>query len=133
MSTDGIVTPNHPTTPPKRGQKANFYNYGLMSMKFCMEVTFRGIQLKRNTSITLKPPLMRKFGNFDQIWMKLVGKSNLGSGPPQQPFHPHSVVDPSAFQIFCFTAGWCTIYFVIGYFHILSILHNKHDIFYFNS
>ena len=25
--------------------------------------------------------------------------SNLGSKPPQPPFHPHSVVDPSAFQI----------------------------------
>ena len=32
--------------------------------------------------------------------MKLGGKSNLGSGPPHPPFHPHSVVDPSAFQIY---------------------------------
>ena len=29
------------------GQKANFYYFGPMSMKFCMEVSFGGIQLKR--------------------------------------------------------------------------------------
>ena len=44
-----IEPPLPPYHPPKQGQKANFCNFGLMSMKFCMEVTFGGIQLKRNT------------------------------------------------------------------------------------
>ena len=42
-----------PTTlpPPKQMRKAHFYIFCPMLMKFCMEVTFGGIQLKRNTSV----------------------------------------------------------------------------------
>ena len=74
-------TPYH---PPKQVRRANFYNFYPMSMKFCMEVTFGGIQPKRNTwSVrpmftpppnTPKPPQIRNFGNCGPIWMKLGGE-----------------------------------------------------------
>ena len=38
-----------PYPPPKQVRRANFYNFHSMSMKFGMEVTFGGIQLKGNT------------------------------------------------------------------------------------
>ena len=35
--------------PPKQVREANFYNFGAMLMKFCMEDIFGEIHLKRNT------------------------------------------------------------------------------------
>ena len=40
---------DHPYHPTKQVRRANFYNCHPVSMEFFMEVTFGGIQLKRNT------------------------------------------------------------------------------------
>ena len=47
-----IGLPQPPYHPPKQGQKATFYNLCLMSMKFGMEVTFGGIQIKKEHKVS---------------------------------------------------------------------------------
>ena len=44
LKSDHPNYPNHPSTP-ETVQKTNFYNFHPMSMKFCIKVTFGGIQL----------------------------------------------------------------------------------------